>query len=103
MTGILNAVGERARIEGTLLRMTWKLRATTSPRRRRQIRRELRAHLLAASGDVGSEEAVRRLGDLEALAEEYAEAERGLPSEPRYGAGLIAAIVVWVLVVFADA
>jgi hypothetical protein len=102
MTGFLSAVGARARIEGTLLRLTWKLRSSASPRRRREIRRELRAHLLATTGEAGSEDAVARLGDLDALAEEYAEAERGRPLEPRYGAGLIAAIVAWVFVVFAD-
>jgi hypothetical protein len=102
MTGSVNAVRARALIEATLLRLTWKLRSSTAPRRRREIRRELRAHLLVTASEAGSEEAVARLGDLDVLAEEYAEAERGKPPEPRYGAGLFAAIVVWVFVVFAD-
>jgi hypothetical protein len=102
MTGFLEAARARALIEATLAQLSWKLRRTTSPGRRREVRRDLRAHLLTAADDGGSREAIRRLGDLDALGEEYAEAERGRPPEPRYRAGLIAAIVVWVLVVLAD-
>lgn len=102
MTGSLEAAKARAQIETTLARLSWKLRRTTSPARRREIRRDLRAHLLTTADDGGSAEALRRLGDLGTLAEDYAEAERGRPPEPRYRTGVIAAIVVWVLVVLAD-
>ena len=89
-------------IERALGRLSWKLRKTVEPRRRRAIRRELRAHLRTAAEEVGAEEAVRRLGPLDDLAREYAEAERGRPLKPRYGSGVIAALSVWVLLVALD-
>jgi hypothetical protein len=90
------------RIELALLRLSWKLRGGVEPVRRRAIRRELRAHLRASASEVGCDEALRRLGDLDELAREYREAERGLPRGLRVGSGVVAAIAVWVLLIVLD-
>jgi hypothetical protein len=90
------------RIELTLLRLSWKLRSGVEPSRRKAIRRELRAHLRASAADVGREEALRRLGDLDELAREYRETERGRPRGLRIGSGVVAAISVWVLLIVLD-
>ncbi len=89
-------------IELTLLRLSWKLRGDVEPARRRAIRRELRAHLRTSASEVGSGEALRRLGDLDDLAREYREAERGRPRGLRVGSGVVAAIFVWVLLIVLD-
>jgi hypothetical protein len=67
---------DRLRIE----RVVWTLDTllTIVPgKRRRAIRRETRANLRAASADVGTAEAIRRLGDLRPLAVEYTGAHYG--------------------------
>jgi hypothetical protein len=67
---------DRLRIE----RVVWTLDTllTLMPgRRRRAIRREMRANLRAASAELGTTEAIRRLGDLRPLAIEYTEAHYG--------------------------
>jgi len=67
---------DRLRIE----RAVWTLDTmlTIVPgRRRRAIRREMRANLTAASAEVSTVEAIGRLGDLRLLAIEYADAHYG--------------------------
>jgi hypothetical protein len=90
------------RIELALLRLSWKLRGDAEPARRRAIRRELRAHVRASAAEVGPEEALRRLGDLDELAGEYREAEHGRPRGLRIGSGVVAAVAVWVLLIVLD-
>lgn len=66
----------RLRIE----RLVWSLdqQLYDLPQRSRVAkRREVRANLLAAAGDVGTTEALRRLGSSRQLAEEYLTAELG--------------------------
>jgi hypothetical protein len=89
-------------IERALWRLSWKLRGSVEPGRRRAIRRELRAHLRTSAAEVGADEALGRLGPLDDLAREYADSERGGPLQPRMRSGVIAAVVVWALLVFAD-
>ncbi|WP_042434235.1 hypothetical protein [Streptacidiphilus anmyonensis] len=67
---------DRLRIE----RVVWSLdqRLYDLPSRTRVARRrEVRVNLLAAAAEVGAAEAVQRLGDARALAEEYLAAELG--------------------------
>jgi hypothetical protein len=63
-------------------------------RARIPIRRELRANLKAASAQVGSREAVRRLGNPRRLAVDYLDAEygEGRP-RPHYAAGVRWAVI----------
>jgi hypothetical protein len=89
-------------IERAIRRLSWNLRGSVEPGRRRAIRRELRAHLRTSAAEVGPDEAVRRLGPLDDLAREYADAERGRPLEPRIRSGVIAALFTWVLLVALD-
>ncbi|GAA2018008.1 hypothetical protein GCM10009839_12540 [Catenulispora yoronensis] len=75
MTETLTAF-DRIRIE----RLVWSLdqRLYDLPRRSRIAkRREVRANLIAASGDHGAREALRRIGSSQALAREYLGAELG--------------------------
>jgi hypothetical protein len=88
--------------ELTLLRLSWKLRGDVEPARRREIRRELRAHLRSSAAEIGQKEALRRLGDLDDLAREYRDADRGRPRGPRIGSGVVSAIAVWVLLIVLD-
>jgi hypothetical protein len=90
------------RTELALFRLSWRLRRGVEPSRRRAIRRELRAHLRASAAHVGPDEALSRLGDLDELAREYREAERGHPRGLRVGSGVLAAIGVWVLLIVLD-
>ena len=90
------------RIELALLRLSWRLRGGVEPARRRAIRRELRAHLRASAAEAGPGEALVRLGDLDELAREYREAERGRPRGLRIGSGVVAAIGVWLLLIVLD-
>lgn len=90
------------RTELALLRLSWKLRRGVEPGRRRAIRRELRAHLRASAADVGRNDALRRLGDLDELARDYREAERGQRRGLRVGSGVVAGIAVWVLLIVLD-
>jgi hypothetical protein len=84
----------RLRIETVVKRLDWRLEGRVPRSRRRQIRRELRANLSAAADEVGTEEAIRRLGDVRDLAAEYLEYETG---RLRMRAGFAAALVVVVL------
>ncbi len=52
-------------------------------RRRRSVRRELRADLWASTREVGAAEAIRRLGNLRRLSAEYLDVEYGA-KRPRY-------------------
>jgi hypothetical protein len=56
-------------IERTVWRVGWKVRRVATGARTRAIEKELRANLYEAARDVGPEQAVRSLGDLDALAE----------------------------------
>lgn len=72
---------DRLRIE----RLVWMLdqQIYDLPRARRiATRREVRANLLEASADVGTTEALRRIGGSRGLAEQYLVAEFG--DQPRY-------------------
>jgi hypothetical protein len=66
------------------------------PRRSRiSKRRELRVNLRAAAEEVGTRQAVRQLGDLRSLADDYLEAEYGhLVRRPSWTAAAIALVVV---------
>lgn len=72
------------RIEAAVKNVDWRLEGWVSRRKRREIRRELRANLSAAAEEVGPEEAVHRLGSLRELASAYLEAERRAVN-PRLG------------------
>ncbi|MGH7764342.1 MAG: hypothetical protein ACREOM_08000 [Candidatus Dormibacteraceae bacterium] len=71
------SVKDRARIELAVHRIDYSLEWRVSRAKRRQIREELRANLTDAAQQVGAEEAVRRLGDLRALAKSYIGVYRG--------------------------
>lgn len=71
------SVKDRARIELAVHRVDYVLEARVPRSKRRQIRDELRSNLIEATQQVGSEEAVRQLGDLGALARSYLEVYRG--------------------------
>jgi hypothetical protein len=81
----------KLRIESVVKRLDWQLQGRVPRSRRREIRRELRANLAAAAEQVGTDEAVRRLGDVRDLAAEYLEFETG---RLRIRAGVYAALVV---------
>lgn len=81
----------RLRIESAVKRLDWQLQGRVPRNRRREIRRELRANLAAAAEEVGTHEALRRLGDVRDLAAEYLEYETG---RLRIRAGLLAAAVM---------
>jgi len=68
------SLGDRLRLDLAVLRYdAWlDLRGGVGRRRRRELREELRANLADASAQVGSREAVRRLGPLRTLAAESA-------------------------------
>ena len=77
MTETLNWT-DRMRVERAVWTLDSYLR--NLPRKSRIAkRRELRVNLLAASADVGTNEALRRLGSLRTLAAEYVVAEYGGP------------------------
>ena len=67
---------DRLRIERVVWTLDTLLTILPGPRRR-AIRGEMRANLRAASAEVGTAEAIRRLGDLRRLAIEYTEAHYG--------------------------
>jgi hypothetical protein len=63
--------------------------------RRRAIRQELRANMLASAEEVGAREAVRRLGPLQRLAVGYLDAEFGdVTPRPNWIRGLTWALAV---------
>ena len=88
-----------ARIEAALWRLTWKLRRDVPGPRRREIRRQLRADLRTTAAEVGTGEAVRRLGNLDDLAASYAEGERGRPRGTDPVGGAVAAVITLALLV----
>jgi hypothetical protein len=75
------------RTELLIRRLDRRLRRDVPYRRRRAIRRDVRANLRAATQEHGEREAIRRLGDLDELAADYrAAAGRGeLPFRPDSG------------------
>lgn len=90
---------KKLRIEAAVRRLDWQLEGRVPVRRRREIRRDLRANLAAAADHVGDAEAVRRLGDLRRLAEEYLDAEGG---RLNVRAGTYAAIAVVAVLLLID-
>lgn len=85
MTDMTQSVGtvDRLRIE----RLVWGLdqRLYDLPRRSRIAhRREVRANLLSAAADVGTAEALRRVGSTGALAAQYLSAEFGDGPRPSW-------------------
>lgn len=85
----------RLRIETVVKRLDWRLEGRVPRSRRRQIRRELRANLSAAADEVGTEEAIRRLGDVRDLAAEYLEYETGrLPMRAGFAAALVTVVLL---------
>ena len=92
---------DRLRIE----RLVWMLdqQIYDLPRARRiATRREVRANLLEASADVGTTEALRRLGGSRGLAEQYLVAEFGDQPRPSwigaiYAAGLTPLLLNYLL------
>jgi hypothetical protein len=77
-------------IEGTVWRLDRRLRRDVPFSARRAIRRDVRANLRAAAQEMGEEEALRRFGDVTAVAEEY-RAAAARPDAVRFDRGLIAA------------
>lgn len=91
----MNLLG-RARIERAVFAYASWLEAHGVPRRRRRdLRRELRANLFDAAESRGAREAVEALGNLRAMA-----AEVGTPdaTQPRWSAGVAFAVAAFVLV-----
>jgi hypothetical protein len=68
---------DRLRLELAVRTVDWELDGRVPRARRRQLRNELRANLGAAAEQVGAENAVRQLGDLQALADSYLDLYRG--------------------------
>ena len=85
------SVRERARIERYLLDFSYPMQ--DYPRKEyRQVKRELRASLVAATQDVGVDQAIKDLGSARALADGYiSELGRRLP---RWGTGAVVAALV---------
>jgi len=86
---------DRLRIE----RAVWTFNSylqTLPMRSQAAKRRELRINLRAASADVGTEEAVRRLGNVRTMAAEYITAEYGGP-RPSWWAAIYVALPAFVL------
>jgi hypothetical protein len=70
-------------------------------RRRKAIRAELRADLWASAQDVGTAEAIRRLGDLRRLSAGYADAEYGEEGpRPRYLKGIFWTVITEFVLMF---
>ena len=97
------SLGDRLRIGLAVLRYdAWlDLRGGVGGRRRRQLRRELRANLVDASAQVGSRDAVRRLGPIRELAAEAADATRPT-ARPAWGRGAVIAGRVFALVLLLE-
>lgn len=87
-------------IERALWSLTWKLwRHDVPGSRRREIRRDLRANLREAAADVGEREAVRRLGSLDSLVDEYASIYARQPGELRLLGGLWWALATLLIII----
>jgi hypothetical protein len=76
--------------EWTVWRIDRRLRRDVSFSARRAIRRDVRANLRAAAQEVGEAEALRRFGDVAAVAEDY-RAAAARPDAVRVDRGLLAA------------
>lgn len=91
---------ERARIEAAVQSYDlWLDLRGARGRRRRDLRRELRANLVEASARVGAREAVDRLGSTRAMATEAIPIRAG---RPRWNVGGVTGVVVFALVVLAE-
>jgi hypothetical protein len=84
------SVADRLRLDLAVLRYdAWlDLRGGVGRRRRRELREELRANLVDAAAQVGSREAVRRLGPLRTLAAEAVGGTRPV-GRPAWTRGLL--------------
>jgi hypothetical protein len=83
-------VADRLRVERTVLSYDWWLDLRgANGRRRRELRRELRANLVDATQHVGSGAAVRSLGSTREMAAEALPPDR---TRPRWAAGLQAGL-----------
>ncbi len=90
----------RARVERAVLSYDLWLDLRGAPgRRRRDLRRELRANLTEATAHVGARAAVERLGSTRAMA---AEAVPVREDRPRWSVGLIAGTVTFAVVVLVE-
>lgn len=95
----MTTMTDRFRIENAVQRYDFWLDMRGVPtRRRRELRRELRANLTEAGADVGMTHALFGIGSPKELA--YAATEND-PSRPRWGRGALVAALVFALVVFA--
>ncbi|MFV0523905.1 MAG: hypothetical protein ACK5RL_05345 [Acidimicrobiales bacterium] len=93
-TGTDTTVGlaDRIRIESALFRLDfWLDLANVGRSRRKDIRRDLRANLMAAAHTKGVDAALVDIGSLRSLAREYA---AGNDRVVRWSAGLTAAVTV---------
>ena len=88
---------DRARIEATVHQIDQALGGRVPRRKRREICDELRSNLTEASTNIGTEEAIRQLGDLRALISSYAEVYRGR-WDPR--SAFWAAVITYAVLVF---
>jgi hypothetical protein len=77
-------------IERTVWRINRSLRRDVSFSARRAIRRDVRANLRVAALEVGQKEALRRFGDVTAVADDY-RAAAARPDAVRVDRGLVAA------------
>lgn len=84
--------------EWTVWRIDRRLRRDVPFSARRAIRRELRANLRAAAAEVGEEEALRRFGNVSAVADEY-RAAAARKDVVRVDSGVRAAIVTFAALV----
>ena len=90
---------DRIRIEHAVHRYDfWLVMRGVPMRRRRELRRELRANLAEASADVGVTRAIFGIGSPKELAHAATEND---PSRPRWGQGALSAALVFGVVVFA--
>jgi HAAS len=89
------------RTELLIARLDRRLRNDVPYRRRRAIRRELRANLADAAQRVGEREAIRKLGDIDDLAAEYRSvAGRGeMPFRPDSGVRALLCTTLALLIV----
>jgi len=89
---------DRLRIARVLWTMYWRTQDLPG-RVRKDVGRELRANLRAAAAEVGSAEAVRRLGNLHRLAADYLDAEYGDDQpRPHWLTGVVWGSLVWSLI-----
>jgi hypothetical protein len=85
-------------IEKYVWRVSRRLRGLRGEQRR-EIRRDLRTHLRSASAEVGVAEAIARMGDPARVAADYADAEAGRRLRWRPRAGLVAAVLTYLILV----